>query len=70
MYTLTSWRSDLGSVEFDFLYQEPARTVGDQCTAYDPEEVTQVSRTSDVHPKILEKSFKYRGSRHFAPGTR
>ena len=37
----------------DFLHQEPARTVGDQFTAYVPGEVTQVSRMTDLHPKFL-----------------
>ena len=56
MYTLSSWRSHLGFVAVDFLQQEPARTVGDPFTAYVKEEVLQVSRITDVHPKFLEKS--------------
>ena len=43
MYTLSFWKSQLGSVRFYFFQQEPARTVGEPCTAYNPEEVTQVS---------------------------
>ena len=56
MYTQRSWRSHLGIVKVDILHQELAGTVGDPFTVYVTEEVTQVSRTSDVHPKILEKS--------------
>ena len=56
MYTLSSWRSHLGGVENDFLHQEPDSTVGDPFTAYIPGEVPQVSRMTDVQPKILEKS--------------
>ena len=54
----------------DLLHQEPARTVGDPFAAYVPGEVTQVSRMTNVHPKFLEKSPRYRGSRPFAPRTR
>ena len=43
MYTLSSWRSHLGSVGVYLLHQEPARTVRDPFTAYVPGEVTQVS---------------------------
>ena len=56
MYTLSFWRSHLGSVEFDLLHQEPASTVGDPFRVYIPGEVTQVSRMTDVHAKLLEKS--------------
>ena len=56
MYTLSSWRSHLGIVAVNILHQEPARTVGDPFTAYVLGEVTQVSRMTDVLPKILEKS--------------
>ena len=70
MYTLSSWKSHLGSVRVDFLNQKPVRTVKDPFTAYIPEEVTQVSRMADVHSKFLKKSPRYRESRPFAPGTR
>ena len=63
MHTLCSWRSYLGIVAVDLLHQEPARTVGDPFAAYVPGEVTQVSRMSNVHPKFLEKSPRYRGNR-------
>ena len=56
MYTLRSWRSNLGIVAVDFLHQEPARTVGDPFTANVTEEVTQVLRMTNVHLKFLEKS--------------
>ena len=56
MYTLSSWRSHLGIVSVDLLYQEPARTVKDIFTAFVPGVVTQISRITNVHPKILEKS--------------
>ena len=56
MYTLSSWRSHLGSVGDALWHQEPARTVGDPFTAYVHGEVTQVSRMTDLHPNILEKS--------------
>ena len=56
MYTLRYWRSHLGSVEVYLLHQEPAGTVGETFTAYFPEEVTQVSAMTNVHPKFLEKS--------------
>ena len=46
----------LGVVAVSFPHQEPARTVGDLFTDYVPEEITQVSRMTDLHPKILEKS--------------
>ena len=49
MYTLSSWRSHLGSVEVDILHQEPARNEGDPFTAYVAGEITQVSRMTDVH---------------------
>ena len=55
MYTLSFWRSHLGSVRVDFLIQKPVRTVKDPFKAYIPEEVTQVSRMTDVH-KFQEKS--------------
>ena len=47
MYTLTYWKSHLGSVGVDLLHQEPDRTVGDPFSAYVPGEVTQVSRIAD-----------------------
>ena len=56
MYTLSFWKSHLSSVGVDLVHQEPARTVGDQFTAYVFGKVTQVSRMTDVHPKFLEKS--------------
>ena len=61
MYTLSSWRSHLGILAVDLLHQERARTVGDPFTAYIPGEVTQVSRITNVQPKFLEKSPRYRG---------
>ena len=51
----------------DFLHEEPDRTIGDLFTAYVNRKVTQVSSMTDIHPKILEKSPRYRGSRSFAP---
>ena len=48
--------NNLGIVAVSFLHQEPARTVKDPFTAYIPEEVTQVSRMTDGHPKFLKKS--------------
>ena len=56
MYTLRSWRSHLGSVALDLLQQEHARAVGDLFTAYVSGEVTEVSKLTKVHPKLLEKS--------------
>ena len=56
MYTLSSWRSHLGIVAVDLLHQKTARTVKDIFTAFVPGEVTQVSRMTNVHPKILKKS--------------
>ena len=56
MYTLSSWKSHLGSVGVDLLHQEPSRTVGDPFTAYVPGEVDQISRMTDVHDNFLEKS--------------
>ena len=56
MYALIFWRSHLGSVGDDLLHQLPARTVGEPFAAYVSGEYTQVSRMTDVHPKILEKS--------------
>ena len=70
IYNLSSWISHLGIVAVDYLHQEPARTVGDPFTAYVPGEVTKVLRMTDLHPKLLEKSPRYRGSRPFAPETR
>ena len=55
MYTLSSWRSHLGSVGVDFLYKEPAKTVADPFTAYYPGEVTEDSRMANVQPKFHEK---------------
>ena len=37
MYTLSSWRSHLGSVAVDLYHQKPARTVVDPFKAYVPE---------------------------------
>ena len=70
MYTLSTWKSRLVSVVVDLLYLEPARTVGDPFTAYVPEEVNQVSRMTNVHPKFLEKSPGCCGCRPSAPETR
>ena len=56
MYTLSSWRSHLGSVGVDFLDQKLARTQEDPHTAYDSRKVTQVSMMNNVHPKFLDKS--------------
>ena len=42
----------------------------DQWKTQDPGEVTQVSRITEVHPKVQVKSPVYRGSRFCAPGTR
>ena len=56
MYTLSSWKSHLGSAKVNLLNQKPARTVWDPFTAYVLGEVTQLSRMTDVHPKFLEKS--------------
>ena len=53
MYTLNSWRNRLGNVAIDLLHEEPARTVGDTFTANVTEEVTQVSRMTNVNPKFL-----------------
>ena len=69
MYTLSSWRSHLGSVGVDLLHQEPARTVGDPFIAYVPGEVTQVSRMTNVRSKFLEKSPGYRDSRPVTLGV-
>ena len=55
MYTLSSWRSHLGSVGVDLVHQEQAKTVGDPFTSYVSGEVSQVSRMTNVHPKSLEK---------------
>ena len=55
MYTLSSWRSHLDSVALDLLQQEHSRTVGDPFTVYVPGEVTEASRMTKVHPKLLEK---------------
>ena len=70
MYTISSWRSHLAIVAVDLLHQKPARTVKDIFTAYVSGEVTRVSRMTNVHPKFLEKSPEYRGSRLSAPKTR
>ena len=70
MYILSDCRSYLGIVAVDLLHQEPAETVGDPFKAYAFREVTEVSRMTNVHPKILEKSPGSRGSRPLAPGTR
>ena len=69
MYSLRSRRSHLGSMEVDLSHQKLTRSVGDPFIAYVPEEVTQLSRMTDVHPKFLEKSSGYRRGRPFAPGT-
>ena len=55
MYTLSFWRSYLGSVGVDLLHQDPARTLGESFRAYVPVEVTQVSRMTYVRPEFLEK---------------
>ena len=70
MYILSPWRSHLGTVIIDLLYQEPARSVGDPFAVYVPGEVTQVSEITNVHPKFLQKSPGYRGNRPSSPGTR
>ena len=70
MYTLSTWRSHLGIVAVGLLHQEPPRTVVNPFAVYVSGEVTQVSRMTNLHPKFLEKSRGYRGSRSFAPGTR
>ena len=49
MYTLSSWRRHLGIVAVDLLHQETARTLEDPFTAYVPEEVTRVSRITNVN---------------------
>ena len=54
MYTLSSLRSHLGSLEVDLLHQEPVRTVRDLFKSYVPGEITQLSRMIDVHPEFLE----------------
>ena len=55
MYTLSSWRSHLGSVGVDLFHQEQAKTVGDPFTAYISGKVTQVSRMTNVNTKSLEE---------------
>ena len=70
MYILSSWRSHLGIVAVDLLHQKTASSVGNKFKAYVPEEVTQVSRMTNVHHKYLEKSPEYRGSRPSAPKIR
>ena len=70
MYPRNSWRRHVGRVGVEFLNQETDTSVGDPITAYVPGEVTHVSWMTDVHPKFLEKSPVYRGSRLSAPGTR
>ena len=54
MYPLSAWRSRLVSVVVDLLHLEPARTVGDTFTAYVSEEVSQVSKITNVYPKFSE----------------
>ena len=56
MYTISSWRSHLAIVAVDLLHQKPAITVKDISTAFVTGEVTQLSRMTNVHPKILKKS--------------
>ena len=56
MYTLSYWRSHLGSVGVNLLHHEPDKIVEDPYTAYVPREVPQVSRMADVHPYFLEQS--------------
>ena len=51
MYTLSSWRINLGSVGVVLLHQNHARTVVYPCTAYVPGEITQVSRMTNVPVK-------------------
>ena len=70
MYTLKSWKSRLCIVVVDLLHLEPAKTVEDPFKAYVPKKVTLVSRMTNVHPKFLEKSPEYRGSRPSAPEIR
>ena len=56
MYTLSSWRSYLSIVAVDLLHQKPARTVRESFKADVPEEVTQISSMTEVHPELPEKS--------------
>ena len=70
MYTLSFWKSRLGSVGVNLLRQEAARTMQEPVTASVPAEVTQVSRMTNIHPKFLGKSPGYRDSRPSAPETR
>ena len=70
MYTLGSWKSNLGTVALDLLHQKPTRTMEDPFSAYVSGEVIQALWMTNVHPKFLEKSPGYRGSRLSAPGTR
>ena len=44
----------------DSSHKDPSRIVGYPFTTYDPKEVTQVLRMTNVH--FLKKSPKYRGS--------
>ena len=68
MFTLSSWRSHLGILVVDLLHQEPARTDWDPFTALVPGEPSQVSWMTNVHPKFLEKTPRYRRCRPVAPG--
>ena len=67
MYTQSSWRSYLGIVAVDLLHHEPARTAEDPFTAYIPREGSQISRLTNILPKILEKLPAYRGCRPSEP---
>ena len=49
MYTLSFWRSRLGSVVADLLHLEAARTMEHPFKPYVPGKVTQVSRMTNVH---------------------
>ena len=50
--TLSSEKINLGIVTVDFLHQALARTLEDPFIAHVNGEVTQVSRITNVHPKI------------------
>ena len=70
MYTLSSWKSHLGIVAVDLWHQESTRTVWDLFSAYVPEELTQVLRMNNSHPKFLQKSPGYRRNHPSATETR
>ena len=69
-YCIKIYKSHLGIVAVRLFHQEPARTMGNLLTDYVPREITQVSRMTNIHPKILEKLPGYRGNRPAAPGSR